>query len=159
MYIITGENSILILIASVLGFFFWNWPTAKIFMGDVGSTQLGFILVILGIYFHNISELSIIHWMMLSSLFWFDATITLVRRLKNHEKILEAHKKHAYQRIVQSGFSHQKTIIYSIIVNLPILGLTWLSIEFPSVLPLLFVINMIYLYTVVRLVDKRLPFR
>ena len=89
-------------------------------MGDVGSTQLGFILIILGIYFHNTSDLDIFYWLLLSSLFWFDATFTLIRRMINKETLSHAHKKHAYQRIVQSGFSHQRTLLFAIAINITI---------------------------------------
>ncbi len=87
MFIFTGSFINMIFIACILGFLYWNWPKAKIFMGDIGSTQLGFILIVLGIYYHNKSELSIINWIMLSSLFWFDATLTLFRRWRNKEKL------------------------------------------------------------------------
>ncbi|MBA7576257.1 Phospho-N-acetylmuramoyl-pentapeptide-transferase [subsurface metagenome] len=49
LFLFTGNTLNLILIASIAGFLFWNWPKAKIFMGDVGSTQIGFILIVLGI--------------------------------------------------------------------------------------------------------------
>lgn len=159
MYLFTGNIVCLILICSILGFLFWNWPKAKIFMGDIGSTQLGFILIILGIYFHNKSDLSIIQWLMLSSLFWFDATLTLFRRWKNKERITVAHKKHAYQRAVQSGFSHQKTLIYSLIINLIIIGLVLISKRYDFLLIPLFLINVLFLYWITKLIDKKIPFK
>ena len=55
-------------------------------MGDVGSTQLGFILVVLGIYYHNILEFSILNWIMLTSPFWFDATLTLLQAMEKRRK-------------------------------------------------------------------------
>ena len=82
----TGNQINFLLIASVSGFLFWNWPKAKIFMGDIGSTQLGFILVILGIYFHNTTDFSIIYWIILSSLFWFDATVHLIQTMEKWRK-------------------------------------------------------------------------
>jgi UDP-N-acetylmuramyl pentapeptide phosphotransferase/UDP-N-acetylglucosamine-1-phosphate transferase len=159
LYLFTGNTICLVLIVCVTGFLFWNWPKAKIFMGDIGSTQLGFTLVILGIYFHNKSDLSIIQWLMLSSLFWFDATLTLFRRWKNKEKITIAHKKHAYQRAVQSGLSHQKTLIYSFVINLIIIGLVILTKRYYFLLSPLFLINVLFLYWVTRLIDNKTPFR
>lgn len=158
IYFINGNPINLILIASVLGFLFWNWPKAKVFMGDIGSTQLGFVLIILGIYFNNTSELSIIHWIMLSSLFWFDATLTLFRRWKNKEKLTIAHRKHAYQRAVQSGLSHQKTIIISVGFNLAIIGLVLTSIKYPSLGIPLFIFNMLLLYGITIFIDKKVSF-
>ncbi|MGD0343157.1 MAG: hypothetical protein ABSA76_15760, partial [Bacteroidales bacterium] len=53
LFVFTWNLATILLIVCITGFLYWNWPKAKIFMGDVGSTQLGFILVVLGIYFHN----------------------------------------------------------------------------------------------------------
>ncbi len=104
-------NSIVISLGAItLGFLIWNWQKAKIFIGDVGSTLLGFNIAVFAIYFQNMDKTSILVWIILSSVFWFDATLTLYRRFKNKEKLSIAHKKHAYQRIVQAGFSHQKSI-------------------------------------------------
>jgi UDP-N-acetylmuramyl pentapeptide phosphotransferase/UDP-N-acetylglucosamine-1-phosphate transferase len=149
----------LIFAAATSGFLIWNWQPAKIFMGDVGSTLIGFTIAVFAIYYQNPSQSSIIVWLMLTSLFWFDATYTIFRRLRNHEVLSDAHKKHAYQRIVQYGFSHKKTVISSLIVNLPILGLSWFAYLFPKLLLPFFCINLIYLYLIMRLVDKRFPFK
>lgn len=158
IYLFTGSIINLILICSITGFLIWNWPKARIFMGDIGSTQLGFILVTLGIYFHNSSQLSIIHWIMLSSLFWFDATLTLFRRWKNREKLSVAHRKHAYQRAVQSGFSHLKTILFSLGINIVIIGLVIIVRKQPDFLIPLYLINMLFLWIIVKIIDRRVPF-
>jgi UDP-N-acetylmuramyl pentapeptide phosphotransferase/UDP-N-acetylglucosamine-1-phosphate transferase len=158
MYMITGNPVLLLLIFSVLGFLIWNWPRAMIFMGDIGSTQLGYIFVILGIYFNNNVELNVIGLLILTSLFWFDATLTLYRRWKNNEKLSQAHKKHAYQRIVQFGFSHQKTIIISVFVNLIFIGLLYLSendkVSYLITLPTCLIINAI----ITKMINYRFPF-
>ena len=158
MFLIIGDPIFLILIFSVFGFLIWNWPKAKIFMGDIGSTQLGYILVILGIYFNNNHEFNIFGWLILTSLFWFDATLTLYRRWNNKEKLNMAHKKHAYQRIVQFGFTHQRTIIISIFVNLIFSGLIYLSemtrISYLMTFTLCLIINAI----LIKLIDSRFPF-
>lgn len=159
MYLITKNPVFLILIVSVFGFLVWNWPKAKIFMGDIGSTQLGYILVILGIYFNNNHELTIFGWMTLTSLFWIDASLTLFRRWRNKEKLSQAHKKHAYQRIVQFGFSHKKTIIISIFINLLFILFVLFSERFhPGYLitiPLCILIN----YLIIKYIDTKFPFR
>lgn len=148
-----------ILATITAGFLVWNWQPAKIFIGDMGSTLLGFTIGVFAVYYQNINQSSIVIWLMLTSLFWFDATLTLFRRWRNHEQLFKAHKKHAYQRIIQSGFSHQKTVLYSLVINLLIMGLVWLSLVFPFMLLPLFGINIVYLYVVMRLVDKRFSFR
>jgi UDP-N-acetylmuramyl pentapeptide phosphotransferase/UDP-N-acetylglucosamine-1-phosphate transferase len=158
IFFITGNPVCLVFCATILGFMPFNWPKARIFMGDVGSTQLGFILVILGIYFHNESQLSLIHWLMLSSVFWFDATLTLIRRWLNAEKLSVGHKKHAYQRIVQSGFSHLRTISYSLLLNIIIIGLVVVSLNYKNLLIPAFIFNILLLSVITILIDRKIPF-
>ena len=159
MFIFTGGISNILLIACITGFLFWNWPKARIFMGDVGSTQLGFILVVLGIYFHNKLEFSILNWIMLASPFWFDATLTLFRRWRNGEKLSEAHRKHAYQRFVQAGFTHQKLIFVLIGVNS--INILFISIyrEIKILQIPLFILTLLFYYFLTRQVDKKVPFK
>lgn len=159
LFVLTWDLSTLILIVCVGGFLVWNWPKAKIFMGDIGSTQLGFILVIMGIYFHNKLEFSILNWIMLTSPFWFDATLTLLRRMRNGERLSEGHRKHVYQRSVQMGFSHAKVNFFLIIFNFFVImfiilyrGIKFLQIP-------LFVLTMLLFYAFTRYVDKKIPFR
>ncbi len=123
LLIITWNPILGLLIAAVAGFLVWNWPKAKIFMGDVGSTQLGFILIVLGIYFHNSQELSIFNWLILTALFWFDATYTLFRRWRNKEPLSVAHRKHAYQRLTRAGWPHLKVDVYAITLNVILVGI------------------------------------
>jgi len=152
-------NSMVLLLGAVtLGFLIWNWQRAKVFMGDVGSTLLGFNVAVFAIYYQNTDKTSILIWIILSSVFWFDATLTFYRRFKNKEKLSVAHKKHTYQRIVQAGFSHQKTVIASIIINLFIFFLAWLSSEFSDYILLFSLATVLLLYLVVKLVDSKMPF-
>ena len=159
LFFLSGSIINLLLLACISGFLFWNWPKAKIFMGDVGSTQLGFILVVLGIYFHNTYHFSILNWIMLTSPFWFDATLTLYRRWRNGEKLGEAHRKHAYQRIVQAGFSHLKVNMFLLIVNsfVVIMILIYREIKFLQI-PL-FVLTLLFFYLITKRVDRRVPFK
>lgn len=158
MFIITRNPVFLILILAVFGFLIWNWPEAKIFMGDIGSTQLGYILVILGIFFNNNQEFNILGLLILSSLFWVDASLTLYRRWRNKEKLTQAHNKHAYQRITQSGFSHRKTILISIFINIVFMTLAILSekdiLSYYITFPLCIIINCL----LINQIDKQVPF-
>ena len=158
LFTLTWSMVTLLLISCITGFLYWNWPRAKIFMGDVGSTQLGFILVVLGIYFHNIFEFSILNWIMLTSPFWFDATLTLIRRWRNGEKLSEAHRKHVYQRIVQAGFSHEKVNFFLFLINL--INILMISIyrEIKILQVPLFIMTLVFYYVITRKVDKRVPF-
>jgi UDP-N-acetylmuramyl pentapeptide phosphotransferase/UDP-N-acetylglucosamine-1-phosphate transferase len=158
IYVLSGNIINLLLIACISGFLFWNLPKAKIFMGDVGSTQLGFILVVLGIYFHNSFQFSILNWIMLSSPFWFDASLTLYRRWRNGEKLSKAHRKHAYQRIVQSGFSHLKVNLWLLIINMFVIVMILIYREIKFLQIPLFVLTLLFFYLITKQVDKRVPF-
>lgn len=159
IYALSGNIINLLLIACISGFMVWNLPKAKIFMGDVGSTQLGFILVVLGIYFHNSFQFSILNWIMLSSPFWFDATLTLYRRWRNGEKLSEAHRKHAYQRIVQSGYSHFKVNMALTIINLFVVGMILIYREIKILQVPLFILTLVFFYLITKQVDRRVPFK
>lgn len=149
-----GDKHFLVLIVCVAGFLVLNWHRAKIFMGDVGSTLLGYNVAIFTIYYANQASQNLWIWIILFGVFWFDATLTLFRRLKNKEKLSQAHKKHAYQRLAQSGWSHSKVVLYSLGLNLFLLGLVY----FISNPFLAFFITLIVLFACVKFVDKRKKF-
>ncbi len=158
IYLFTGNLLLLIFASCVAGFLFWNWPKAKIFMGDVGSTQLGYVLIIMGIYFNNKGEFDFMNWLLISSPFWFDATLTLFRRWRKGERIDQPHKKHAYQRLVQSGYSHLKVDLLLICLNF-LIGLTILFIDRFKYLQLpISLIIIIFLYLLTRIIDRKVPF-
>jgi len=158
-FLLFGEVPPALLAAVTAGFLVWNWQPAKIFMGDVGSTLLGFTMGVFAVYYQNEGVASILIWIMLTSLFWFDATLTLYRRWRNNEKLSQAHRKHAYQRIVQAGFSHQKTVLYGISINFLILLLVLIAIKYPELTLVMLLVNLLLLYYIVRLVDQKFPFQ
>lgn len=103
--------SALLLSVCSAGFLWYNFPPAKIFMGDVGSVTSGFLcgaLIILGCR-DRVFDL----WVpfILFSPFILDATITLISRVWQREKIWVAHRTHYYQRLVLSGWGHRKTVL------------------------------------------------
>ena len=153
-FLLFNEIFYLVLVVSVLGFLLWNWHKAKIFMGDVGSTLLGYNIAIFTIYHTNEVSSNFWIWIILFGLFWFDATITLYRRYKNGEKLSQAHKKHAYQRLTQSGWIHSKVTLYSILLNAVLFGLVY----FISNVFIAFFISLMLLYATIRFVDKRRSF-
>ncbi|WP_457563533.1 MraY family glycosyltransferase [Caminibacter pacificus] len=155
-FILFRESIFLLLAAAVGGFLPFNWQKAKIFMGDVGSAFLGFVFGIFIVYTAN-KEISILYWLILLGLFWFDATFTLFRRIKNEEPFTKPHKKHAYQRIVQAGFSHQKTVIYAMVVNIVTFVVIYISKE-SEYLFYVFIIYLCLLYLLTKLIDYKRPF-
>ena len=149
-----GGNHFLILLVSVLGFLYWNWNKAKIFMGDVGSTLLGYNVAIFTLYYANQESSNLWVWIILFGLFWFDATLTLLRRKLNNEKLSKAHKKHVYQRLTQSGFSHLKVSSLSILLNICLFTILY----FISNIYIAFFVSIILLYGVVKFVDNKKEF-
>jgi Fuc2NAc and GlcNAc transferase len=106
----------LALAAAAGGFLVFNWPPAKIFMGDVGSGLLGYAFGVLAMASERAGAVPLAVWMMLLAVFIVDATATLVRRIVKGERWFEAHRSHAYQRAVQAGYSHRD-------VTLAVMGL------------------------------------
>lgn len=158
LFILTRNLLGILLVVSIGGFLIWNWPKAKIFMGDVGSTLLGFIVAVFAVYYQNTQQISIVVMLILTAVFWFDATITLFRRILNKEKLSEAHRKHAFQRIVQAGWSHQKTTLWSLGINIVGLGFAFLATKYVVIQEILLIIYTGLLYLILRYIDKQKPF-
>ena len=157
-YFFSNHSFYLLLTFSVLGFLVWNWQPAKIFMGDVGSTLLGFNFAVLAIYEQNTLSVSIIIFLIISSIFWFDATYTLFRRWKNKEKLSQAHRKHAYQRIVQAGFSHQKTVFFATFLNIINFVFAYMSFQNKNLCTVYFIFTLIIVFGITYLIDKKKSF-
>jgi len=153
-FLLFHDAHFLVLAMAVLGFLYWNWGKAKIFMGDVGSTLLGYNVAVFTIYYANQESSNFWIWIILFGLFWFDATLTLFRRFLNKEKLSQAHKKHAYQRLTQSGYTHKKVVLLSIIINI----LLFIIVYFISNAFLAFLSALIVLYAVVKFIDKKKGF-
>jgi len=153
-FLLFGGSHFLVLVAAVLGFLVWNWHKAKIFMGDVGSTLLGYNVAIFTIYYANSETHGMWIWIVLFGLFWFDATLTLFRRYKNGESLSQAHRKHAYQRLTQSGWAHNKVVLFSIVANCVLFGLVY----FLSNVFVAFMAALVFLYGVMLYADAKKKF-
>ncbi len=115
--------------ASAFGFLCWNWHPAKLFLGDVGSVPLGFLL---GWLLLNLASSSTWPAAVILPLYYFaDATITLMRRAIRGEKVWHAHREHFYQRAVQNGRSHAIVSFGVALCNIALIGLAILSITSP----------------------------
>lgn len=152
--VLFGGEHFIVLAVSVFGFLLWNWHRAKIFMGDVGSTLLGYTVAIFTIYYANESSQNLWIWIILFGLFWFDATLTLFRRYKNGEKLSQAHRKHAYQRLTQNGWSHSKVTIYGLGLNVII----FLLVYFISNIVIGFFLGLVLLYGAMKFIDSKKRF-
>lgn len=105
------------LAAGLVGFLMFNFPPAKLFMGDVGSATLGLISFCIALIGQQKFQIPILFWFMLNSLFLFDATLTLIRRMLRKEKWSMPHKKHAYQRLRQSGITVPVILLGQLVLN------------------------------------------
>lgn len=118
-----GSSAVIVVSGSVLlaalAFLLHNWSPARIFMGDAGSAFLGFTFATIPLMFRNSTATDngiaafigvLVVWM-----FIFDSVLTIIRRLLNGERVWQAHRQHLYQRLVISGYSHQRTtLIYGV---------------------------------------------
>jgi len=153
-YLLFGSETALLVAAAAAGFLLLNWHKASIFMGDVGSAPLGFIFAVLMLY--DAATPHFLGWIMLLSLFWFDATLTLLRRMKKGEKLSQPHKKHAYQRLNQAGFTHDKVVLLAMGINLLILAALYFTPENGYLY--LFLVLMVLLYSLTKRIDSKKAF-
>jgi len=129
------------LAAASSGFLRWNWPPARIFMGDVGSGFLGFSLAVLGLAVSQKGIFSIEVWAILGGVFLVDATVTLIRRVVRGDRWFEAHRTHAYQHLARRWKAHRPVTILVMIINVCwLLPLAILAAKFPSYVPWLLAI-------------------
>jgi Fuc2NAc and GlcNAc transferase len=122
-----GGSHFMVLAVATLGFLIWNFGNAKIFMGDVGSTLLGYNVAIFTLYYANQEPSNFWIWITLFSVFWVDATFTLLNRLRKRERLSQAHKEHIYQRLTQVGWSHTQVVVLSIFINSILFGIVVLE--------------------------------
>jgi Fuc2NAc and GlcNAc transferase len=108
----------LVLAAATSGFLVWNWPPARIFMGDAGSGFLGFTLAVIGLAASRRSATPIEVWAILSGVFLVDATVTLLRRVARGDRWFEAHRLHAYQKLASRRGAHLPVTVLVISINL-----------------------------------------
>lgn len=100
-----------ILSGAALGFLFFNFPPAKVFMGDAGSIPLGFLAAALGL---QGMQWRLWDWwfpLLVFSPFIVDATVTLIKRIARLKRIWEAHREHYYHRLILGGWSHRRTAL------------------------------------------------
>jgi Fuc2NAc and GlcNAc transferase len=139
----------LMLCAASLGFLVWNWPPAKIFMGDVGSGFLGFTLGTLALFFSRTSRALVWPWLILLAAFFVDATVTLSRRMLSRARWYEAHRSHAYQHAAKAFGSHSNVTLAVAAINVGwLFPMAWAACRFSKAGPVFVavaVIPLVYL--------------
>jgi Fuc2NAc and GlcNAc transferase len=113
----TDEYPLLLLIMAVAGFLLWNFPPAKIFMGDAGSGFLGITLGLFSLQAAHQSPQLFYSWLILLGVFIVDATWTLIQRFLRGEKVYEAHRSHAYQFASRQYASHKTVTLAVTAIN------------------------------------------
>jgi Fuc2NAc and GlcNAc transferase len=158
---------LVILAVCITGFLLWNWPPAKIFMGDAASGFIGYTLGVFALYTAGAYPISLWSWLILLGLFVVDATWTLVVRIANGEKWYQPHAKHAYQHLARRrqalcvgrgisaersrALAHRWVILHSLLINLLwLLPMAWLAALYPGYGVLLTLIAFLPLLMLVR---------
>lgn len=108
----------LLLAAATAGFLVWNFPRARIFMGDAGSGFVGLLLGLLSLQAGWLAPELLWGWLILLGVFVVDATLTLLRRLLRRQKVYEAHRSHAYQHAARRHGSHIPVSLAVAAINL-----------------------------------------
>ncbi len=138
------------LLAGSLGFLLYNFPPAKIFMGDVGSAFIGFSLAVLAIIAarYDTSHTSFLVMPLLLFNILFDTLFTFVRRWLNGEKVFQAHRTHLYQLLNRLGLSHMEVTLiqYCMAFTQGLAALWMIQVEGP--VRLYFFIPFLLLYSV-----------
>lgn len=122
--------------AACAGFLVWNWQPARIFLGDIGSGFLGYVIAVLAIAGGDARPVGFWTWLILGGVFFADATVTLVRRLLRGERVHQPHRSHAYQWLARRWSSHARTVMAVMAVNmLWLLPCAWLATRSPGYSP------------------------
>jgi UDP-N-acetylmuramyl pentapeptide phosphotransferase/UDP-N-acetylglucosamine-1-phosphate transferase len=109
--------------ASSIGFLGHNWHPAKIFMGDVASTFLGYSFAVMPLMAANEQGDALMLGTLLMWTIIMDAGVTFIRRMLKGENLLAAHRTHVYQRLVIGGYTHSQVSVLYIVLTLVALRL------------------------------------
>ena len=142
-----------------LGFLLWNWSPAKIFMGDAGSCMLGFLFAAFALESERRGVAPLWAWMLVGLVFFGDATLTVVRRFLRGERVYAAHRSHAYQRAVQSGFSHATTSTGMLLLGVLFASLAYAGMKKPELVAPAAVAVLVIFLVAYLWVERRAPMR
>ncbi len=151
----TGDSLLIFLsttlFAAISGFLLWNWPPAKLFMGDVGSAFLGYCFGVMALLSMLHNSMNLWTWVILLGVFIVDATVTLLQRVLNGEKWYEGHSSHAYQHATRHYGSHKRVTVAVMLINLCWLApLAWFANRFADMGVFLALIAMLPLVLIAR---------
>jgi Fuc2NAc and GlcNAc transferase len=141
------------------GFLLWNWHPARIFMGDAGSYFLGAQFGLLGLATALYGTIPW-YWGILLAPFVTDASLTLCRRILRGDKWFAAHRTHAYQLLIQLGWTHtQVALALMALMALMVWPCAWVSVFYPQYGPGVAVFTYAMIATLWMIVVKRSSLR
>jgi UDP-N-acetylmuramyl pentapeptide phosphotransferase/UDP-N-acetylglucosamine-1-phosphate transferase len=121
---------VLAMVASAFGFWLFNRPTARIFMGDVGSGSIGLLLFVFGAMLWRVDHALVWPMLILTSTFVLDATLTLVMRMLRGKRWYSPHREHLYQWMTRRGGTHGGTDVRYMAWNALVVGpVSWLALR------------------------------
>lgn len=141
--------------ASALAFLRFNFPPARVFMGDAGSIPLGFLAATLGILGARQGAWPWLFPVLVFSPFIVDASVTLARRALRGEKIWQAHRSHYYQRAVLLGASHRRLALTAYALMLAMAALAIVSRSFPRYEAWVLILSAVVYLLVFSAIDRR----
>lgn len=160
LYASGGDNLAIImwlLSAALLGFLCWNWAPAKVFMGDVGSTFLGFLIAALAVLGQIKYHIPMVLWLIVYGVFIFDATVTLLRRFIAGEQIYKTHRLQAIHRLHDSQWSHTSIVVGVIFINILLSSLATAAFYYPQLTLLAVVVSFILLSSIYCMIEVIKP--
>ena len=107
-----------VLLASAVGFLYWNYPPARVFMGDAASGFLGVTLGVFSIQAASVARNLFWAWIIMLGVFVVDASVTLIRRIWRGQRVYEAHRSHAYQYAARRLGAHRPVSLAVGAINL-----------------------------------------
>jgi Fuc2NAc and GlcNAc transferase len=117
------------------GFLVQNWSPARLFLGDVGSVFLGYVIAVLTLAAAHEDPMIGLIAAALSWPFLFDTSWTLLRRLRHRENVFEAHRSHLYQRLIATGLGHRVVAAFYLLLTAVAIGAAVAALRFPASAP------------------------
>ncbi|MFG6495413.1 MraY family glycosyltransferase [Fictibacillus sp. UD] len=162
---LSGKEMILtfsvIIFGSVVGFLFYNFHPAKIFMGDIGALFLGYciaILSLLGLY-KSVTLFSFIVPILLLGVPIFDTAFAIIRRIANKQSIVKPDKGHLHHRLLKKGLSHRNTVLFiygmGLIFSTTAIILPLTTLRGTIVIMVLLIVSLQFLAEKIGLVNER----
>ena len=141
--------------AAALAFLRFNFPPARVFMGDAGSIPLGFLAAALGILGAKQHVWPWVFPLLVFSPFIVDASVTLMRRALRGEKVWQAHRSHYYQRVVLLGASHRQLALAAYALMLAMAALAFALLVLPRHAAWLLILSAVIYLLIFLAIDRR----